>query len=124
MQTRAQGAAATCTENEGGEDQDKNEGGEDQDKNEGGDDAVQERLGKLVHICCQLLNAHTHTHTHTHTHARSSSFGEVQSSILYPTRTPVSENRSDCFLITVSNYNALFVSLCRQVQKLKGKCKC
>ena len=111
MQTRAQGSAATCTENEGGEDQ---------DKNEGGDDAVQERLGKLVHICCQLLNAHTHTHTH----ARSSSFGEVQSSILYPTRTPVSENRSDCFLITVSNYNALFVSLCRQVQKLKGKCKC
>ena len=62
MQTRAQGAAATCTENEGGEDQDKN-GGEDQDKNEEGDDAVQERLGKLVHICCQLLNAHTHTHT-------------------------------------------------------------
>ena len=74
MQTRAQGAAATCTKNVGGEDQDKNEGGEDQDKNEEGedqdknegDDAVQERLGKLVHICCQLLNAHTHTHTHTH----------------------------------------------------------
>ena len=89
MQIRAQGAAATCTKNVGGEDQDKNEGGEDQDKNEGGedqdnneegedqdkneggedqdtnegDDAVQERLGKLVHICCQLLNAHTHTHT-------------------------------------------------------------
>ena len=71
MQTRAQGAAATCTENEGGEDQDKN-GGEDQDKNEEGDDAVQERLGKLVHICCQLLNAHTHTHTHKEQQLRGS----------------------------------------------------
>ena len=84
MQTRAQGAAATCTENqggedqdmnEGGEDQDKNEGGEDQDKNEEGDDAVQERLGKLVHICCQLLNAHTHTHTHKEQQLRD---GQVQ----------------------------------------------
>ena len=65
------------------------------------------------------LITHTRTHNYANTHTKSNSFGKVECiNILYSTGTPVSENRSNCFLITVSHYNALFFSLCRQVQKL------